>query len=127
MHSNGKHRYDQHDTMGAKGWAHEGVREVVRDFWPRGRVTSLHITLVSEEIGFLEDEVVEVLVGEVVEVVEVVEGSMVVGQVVVDYIAGMVVGIVVDNMVEVFEVVVVGSLDFVELGYAVICWRYRGG
>ena len=76
MHSNGKHRYDQHDTMGAKGWAHEGVREVVRDFWPRGRVTSLHITLVSEEIGFLEDEVVGVLVGEVVEVVE---GNMVVG------------------------------------------------
>ena len=69
----------------------------------------------------MEDEVVEVLVGEVV------EGSMVVGKVVVDYIAGMVVGIVVDNMVEVFEVVVVGSLDFVELGYAVICWRYRGG
>ena len=75
----------------------------------------------------MEDEVVEVLVGEVVEVVEVVEGSMVVGKVVVDYIVGMVVGKVVDNMVEAFEVVVVGSLDFVELGYAVICWRYRGG
>ena len=82
----------------------------------RGRATNLHITLVSEEIGFLEDEVVEV-----------VEGSMVVGKVVVDYIAGMVVGIVVDNMVEAFEVVVVGSLDFVELGYVVICWQYMGG
>jgi len=110
--------------MGAKGWAHEGVREVVRDFWPKGRVTSLHTTLVSEEIGFLEDEVVEVLVGEVVEVVE---GSMVVGKVVVDYIAGTVVGKVVDNMVEAFEVVVVGSPDFVELGYVVICWQYMGG
>ena len=124
MHSDGKHRYDQHDTMGAKGWAHEGEREVVRDFWPKGRVTSLHTTLVSEEIGFLEDEVVGVLVGEVVEVME---GSMVVGKVVVDYIAGMVVGIVVDNMVEAFEVVVVGNLDFVELEYVVICWRYMGG
>jgi len=125
--------YDQHDTMVAKGWAHEGVREAVRDFWPKGRVTSLHTTLVSEEIGFFGDEVVEVLVDEFVEVlvgefVEVlVEDSMVAGKVVVDYIAGMVVGIVVDNMVEVFEVVVVGSLDFVELGYVVICWRYRGG
>ena len=116
MHSDGKHRYDQHDTIGVKGWAHEGVREVVRDFWPRGRVTNLHITLVSEEIGFLEAEVVEVLVGEVVDVVE---GSMVVSKVVVYYIAGMVVGIVVDNMVEAFEVVVVGSLDFVELGYQI--------
>jgi len=47
------------------------VPEVVRDFWLGGRATNLHITLVSEEIGFLEDEVVEVLVGEVV------EGSMV--------------------------------------------------
>jgi len=118
VHSDGKHRYDQHDTMGVKGWAHEGVPEVVRDFWLRGRVTNLHTTLVSEEIGFLEDEVVEVLVGEVVEVVG---GSMVVGKVVVDCIAGTVVGIVVDNMVEAFEVVVVGSLDFVELGYVVIC------
>ena len=44
-----------------------------------------------------------------------------------DYIAGMVVDKVVDNMVEVFEVAVVGSLDFVELGYVVICWRYMGG
>ena len=76
MHSDGKHRYDQHGTMGAKGWAHEVVREVVQDFWPKGRVTSLHTALVSEGIGFLEDEVVEVLVGEVVEVVE---GNMVVG------------------------------------------------
>jgi len=107
--------------MGVKGWAHEGVPEVVRDFWPGGRATNLHITLVSEEIGFLEDEVFEVLVGEVV------EGSMVVGKVVVDYIAGTVVDIVVDNMVEAFEVVVVGSLDFVELGYVVICWQYMGG
>ena len=98
--------------------------EVVRDFWLRERVTSLHTTLVSEEIGFLEDEVVEVLVGEVVEVVG---GSMVVGKVVVDCIAGTVVGIVVDNMVEAFEVVVVGSLDFVELGYVVIYWQYMGG
>ena len=118
MHSDGKHMYDQHDTMGAKGWAHEGVREAVRGFWPKGRVTSLHTTLVSEEIGFFGDGVVEVLVGEFVEGLE---GSMVVGKVVVDYIAGMVVGIVVDNMVEAFEVVVVGSLDFEELGYVVIC------
>jgi len=110
--------------MGVKGWAHEGVPEVVRDFWPKGRVSSFHTTLVSEEIGFLEDEVVGVLVGEVVEVME---GSMVVGKVVVDYIAGMVVGTMVDNMVGVFEVVVVGSLDFVELGYVVICWRYIVG
>jgi len=84
------------------------VPEVVRDFWPRERVTSLHITLVSEEIGFLEDEVVEVLVGEVVEVL--VEGSMVVGKVIVDCIPGTVVGIVVDSMGQVFEVVVVDSL-----------------
>ena len=90
----------------------------------RGRATNLHITLVSEEIGFLEDEVVGVHVGEVVEVVV---GSMVVGKVVVDYIVDMVVGIVVDNMVEAFEVVVVGSLDFVELGHVVICWRYMDG
>jgi len=119
--------YDQYDTMGVKGWVHERVPVVVRDFWPVGMVTNLHITLLSEEIGFWEDEVVEVLVGEVVEVVEVVEGSMVVGKVVVDYIVGMVVGKVVDNMVEAFEVVVVGSLDFVELGYVVICWRNMGG
>jgi len=125
VHSDGKHRYDQHDTMGVKGWAHEGVPEVVRDFCPRERVTSLHITLVSEEIGFFEDEVVEVLVGEVVEVL--VEGSMVVRKVVVDCIAGTVVGIVVDNMGQAFEVVVVDSLDFVELGYEVICWQYMGG
>jgi len=84
------------------------VPEVVRDFWLRERVTSLHITLVSEEIGFLEDEVVEVLVGEVVEVL--VEGSMVVGKVVVDCIAGTVVDIVVDSMGQAFEVVVVDSL-----------------
>ena len=70
----------------------------------------------------MEEEVVEVLVGEVVEVLEVVEGSMVVGKVVVDYIAGTVVGIVVDNMVEAFEVVVVGRLDFVELGYVGNIW-----
>jgi len=63
---------------------------------------------VSEEIGFLEDEVVEVLVGEVVEVL--VEGSMVVAKVVVDCIVGTVVGIVVDSMGQAFEVVVVDSL-----------------
>ena len=74
--------------------------EVVRDFWLRERVTSLHITLVSEEIGFSEDEVVEVLV----------EGGMVVGEFVVDCIVGMVVGIVVDSMGQAFEVVVVDSL-----------------
>ena len=102
MHSDGKHKYAQHDTMGVKGWAHEGVPEVVRGFWPRERVTNLHITLVSEEIGFLEDEVVEVLV----------EGSMVVGKVVVDCIAGTVVGIVVDSMGQAFEVAVVDSLVF---------------
>ena len=45
--------------------------------------------------------------------------SMVVGKVVVDCIAGTIVGIMVDNMVEAFEVVVVGSLDFVELGYQI--------
>jgi len=84
------------------------VPEVVRDFWLRERVTGLHITLVSEEIGFLEDEVVEVLVGEVVEVL--VEGSMVVAKVVVDCIVGTVVGIVVDSMGQAFEVVVVDSL-----------------
>ena len=84
--------------------------EVVRDFWLRERVTGLHITLVSEEIGFLEDEVVEVLVGEVVEVL--VEGSMVVGEFVVDCIVGTVVGIVVDSMRQAFEVVVVDSLVF---------------
>ena len=76
--------------------------EVVRDFWLRERVTSLHITLVLEEIGSLEDEVVEVLV----------EGSMVVGEFVVDCIEGTVVGIVVDSMGQVFEVVVVDSLVF---------------
>ena len=58
----------------------------------------------------MEDEAVEVLVGEVVEVL--VEGSMVVGKFVVDCIAGTVVGIVVDSMGQVFEVVVVDSLVF---------------
>ena len=53
--------------------------------------------------------------------------SMVVGKVVVDCIAGTIVGIMVDNMVEAFELVVVGSFVFVELGYVAICWQYMGG
>jgi len=125
VHSDGKHKCGRRDTMGVKGLPHEGVPEAAQGFRPAGRVANLHITLVSAEIDFSEDEVVEVLVGEVVG--EVVEGSMVVGKVAMDCIADTVVGIVVDKMVEAFEVVVVGSLDFLELGYVVICWQYMGG
>jgi len=117
VHSDERRKCGRRDTMGVKDLPLEGVPEATRGFWPVGMVAILHITLVSEEIGFLEDEVVEVLV----------EGSMVVGKVVVDCIAGTVVGIVVDSMGEAFEVVVVDSLGFVELGYEVICWQYMGG
>ena len=106
---------------GGNEFATRGGTEASQGFWPVGRVANLQITLVSAEINLSKDEVVEVLVGEVV------EGSMVVGKVVVDCIADTVVGIVVDKMLEAFEVVVVGSLDFVELGYVAICWQYMGG
>ena len=125
MHSDGRHKCDRRDTMGVKGFAHEGVPEAARGFWPVGRVVILHITWVLGETGFLEDEVVEVLVGE--DAVEVVEGSMVVGKTAGDCIVDTVVGIMRDNMVGAFGAFVVGNFGFVELIWVVICWQQMGG
>jgi len=63
----------------------------------------------------LEDEVI----------VEVVEGSMVVGKIVEDLV-DMVAGIMVDSMVEAFATFVVDNSDFVELGWMVRYWQYKG-
>lgn len=65
------------------------------------------------------DSFAEGLEGEGV-VVEVVEGNMLVGKMVEDYM-GKVAGIRGDSMVEAFEDFVVDSFDFVELGWIVRC------